>query len=54
MTENEKYIVLRKDRLPDDGALAVLVGEDSINIVMLDAVVQDAVVIRRQDYFASP
>jgi len=53
--DNEKYIVLRKDKLPE-GYLAVLSGNDSdtINIVVSDAIVQDAVVIRRQDLFAAP
>ena len=51
--DNEKYIVLRKDRLPE-GYLAVLGSNDSTHIVVSDAVVPDAVVIRRQDLFASP
>jgi hypothetical protein len=54
LTDNDKYVVLRKDKLPDNGYLTVT-GEDNIeHVVMLDAVVQDAVVIRRQDLFASP
>jgi len=53
MSDNKKYIVLRRDRLPE-GALAVLTPDDHTHIVVSDAVVADGVVIRRQDYFAAP
>ena len=50
---NQKYIVLRRDKLPE-GDLAILRSGSGINIVVSDAIVEDAVVIRRQDLFASP
>ena len=51
--DNSKYVVLRRDKLPE-GALAILGERDHTYIVVSDAVVLDAVVIRRQDLFASP
>lgn len=52
--QNDKYVVLRRDKLPP-GALAVLDRRtDGTFIVVADAIVDDAVVIRRQDLFASP
>jgi len=53
MSDNKKYIILRRDKLPE-GALAVLTPDDHTHIVVSDAVVADGVVIRRQDLFASP
>ena len=50
---DEKYVVLRRDKLPI-GSFAILGEGDKTNIIMSDAIVRDAVVIRRQDKFASP
>jgi hypothetical protein len=52
--DNEKYLVLRKDKLPEGQLCFVPKNNAPIKIVVGDALVEDAVVIRRQDLFAAP